>query len=117
MSDPTEFTRLEKADFDTEQHEAAERLKKLSGDGSRLRKDTVCKVMANGFIETDGADGYTIEGFPLKPGMELEVKIDTQWFLFQVELDETGKQFFSAAGFSFYPKKVYARIVKVLNHR
>jgi hypothetical protein len=82
-----------------------------------LRKDSTCKVMANGFIETEGADGYTIEGFPLKPGMELEVKIDTYWFPFQVELDEAGHQFFSAAGVSFYPKKVYGRIVKILNPR
>jgi hypothetical protein len=117
MNESTELSPNQNNDFETEQYEAEERLKKLSGDGSRLRKDSTCKVMANGFVEVDGENGYTIEGFPLKPGMELEVKIDTHWFPFQIELDEAGQQFLSAAGVSFYPKKVYGRIIKVLNHR
>jgi hypothetical protein len=117
MGESTELIPSQKNDFDVEQYEAAERLKKLSGDGSRLRKDSTCKVMANGFIETNGEKGYTIEGFPLNPGMELEVKIDTYWFPFQVEQDEAGQQFLSAPGVSFYPKKAYGRIIKLLNPR
>lgn len=76
---------------------------------SRLRKDNLQKILAEGFLTKHSEGCFEIGDYKLPCGAEVEIKFEESWVKMQVQSDEAGNHFLTNTTCSFYPIKAYAR--------